>query len=102
MVSVPVRAAGGIGDAKSVSGLLEAGAGGIRVGTRFIATVEWSAHRAYKQAVVDAAAAATGISDAFALCPLRATSPRARVLRSCIEAVHALAGDDPRAEAVIC
>jgi nitronate monooxygenase len=93
VVSVPVLAAGGIGDAKSVAGLLKAGAAGIRVGTRFIATVESGAHPVYKQAVVDAAAAATDISDAFAVCPLCATSPRARVLRSCIEAVHALAGE---------
>ena len=93
LVSVPVLAAGGIGDAESVVGLLEAGAAGIRVGTRFIATVESGAHPVYKQAVVDAAANATDISDAFAVCPLCATSPRARVLRSCIEAVHALPGD---------
>ncbi len=44
VVSVPVLAAGGIGDARSVRGLLEAGAAGVRIGTRFIATVESGAH----------------------------------------------------------
>jgi nitronate monooxygenase len=92
-VGVPVLAAGGIGDAASVAALMEAGAAGVRIGTRFIATVESGAHPAYKQAVVGASVDATEITDAFAVCPLCATSPRVRVLRRCIDAVHALAGD---------
>jgi nitronate monooxygenase len=43
--------------------------------------------------VVSASAGSTEITDAFAECELCATSPRARTLRSCIEAVHAFQGD---------
>jgi nitronate monooxygenase len=92
-VSVPVLASGGIGNAQSVSAVLAAGAAGVRVGTRFIATVESGAHALYKQAIVDATDGDTEITDAFAVCPLCATSPRVRVLRSCIDAVHTVAGD---------
>jgi nitronate monooxygenase len=89
-VSVPVLAAGGIGDGRALAAVLGAGAAGARMGTRFIATTESGAHEAYKQAVVAAGSASTEITDAFADCPLCATDPRARVLRSCIDAVHRL------------
>jgi nitronate monooxygenase len=55
-----------------------------------IATHESGAHPVYKQAVIDAGRGDTVISDAFAVCPLCATSPRARVLRVCVDAVEAL------------
>lgn len=92
-VDVPVLAAGGIGDSAAFAGVLAAGAAGARVGTRFVATDESGAHPYYKQAVVEAAANATEITDAFAVCPLCATVPRARVLRSCIYALHDASGD---------
>src|SRR6266536_2303379 len=41
----------------------------------------------------DAAAGSTEITGAFSVCPLCATSPRARVLRSCIGALRALDGE---------
>lgn len=90
---IPVLAAGGIGDGRALAAVLAAGASGARVGTRFIATQESGAHAAYKEAVVAASAGSTEITDAFAVCPLCATRPRARILRSCIEAVHAFNGD---------
>ena len=43
-VDVPVLAAGGIGDARGVAAALAAGASGVRMGTRFIATEESAAH----------------------------------------------------------
>ncbi len=89
-LEVPVLAAGGIGDRRSFRDVLEAGAAGARIGTRFLAAVESGAHPAYKQAVVDAGADSTEITDAFAVCPLCATVPRARVLRSCIHAMRDL------------
>jgi len=89
-VSVPVLAAGGIGDGRALAAVLAAGAAGARMGTRFIATTESGAHQTYKQAVVAAGLASTEITDAFADCPLCATDPRARVLRSCIDAVQRL------------
>ena len=73
--------------------MLAAGAAGARLGTRFVATVESGAHDTYKQAIVEATADSTEITDAFAACPLCATSPRARVLRNCIDAVHGLTED---------
>lgn len=91
-LDLPVLAAGGIGDARAFAAALGTGAAGVRAGTRFIATEESGAHPAYKQAVVGAAAGSTQITDAFSLCPLCATVPRARVLRSCITAVASLAG----------
>jgi nitronate monooxygenase len=88
-VDIPVLASGGIGDGRSLA-VLAAGAAGARLGTRFVATHESGAHNAYKQAVVDARFGSTDITDAFAVCPLCATSPTARVLRSSIDAVNAL------------
>ncbi len=92
-VGVPVLAAGGIGDARAFTGMLAAGADGVRAGTRFVAAAESGAHPEYKQAVTDAPADATEITGAFSVCPLCATSPRARVLRSCIGALRDLDGE---------
>ena len=92
-LDLPVLAAGGIGDGRGFAAALDVGAAGVRVGTRFIATTESGAHPAYKQAVVDAAAGSTEITDAFSVCPLCASVPRARVLRSCIHAVRDLPGE---------
>ena len=89
-VDGPVLASGGIGDRTAFASMLEAGAAGARVGTRFVATHESGAHPAYKQAVVDATVGSTEITDAFSVCPLCATSPRARVLSACVHALHAL------------
>ena len=68
-IELPVLAAGGIGGGRAIAAVLAAGAAGARMGTRFIATDESGAHPAYKQAVVDASAGSTAISDAFAICP---------------------------------
>jgi nitronate monooxygenase len=87
-VDVPALAAGGIGNARSFAAVMEAGAAGARIGTRFVATLESGAHPAYKQAVVEAGPGSTEITDAFSVCPLCATLPRARVLRSCIHALE--------------
>jgi nitronate monooxygenase len=92
-VDLPLLAAGGIGDARAFAAALAAGADGVRAGTRFVAAAESGAHPLYRQAVVDAGAGSTSITDAFSVCPLCATSPRARVLRSCVGALHGLDGD---------
>jgi len=91
-LDVPVLAAGGIGSARSFATVLARGAAGARVGTRFVATPESGAHPVYKQAVADAGPGSTEITDAFSDCPLCATVPRARVLRSCVDAVRGLPG----------
>ena len=87
-VSVPVLAAGGIGDGRALAAVLAAGAAGGRIGTAFIATAESGAHDLYKQAVIDNGFGSTEITDAFLDCPLCATSPRARVLSTCVDAVR--------------
>lgn len=92
-VDVPVLAAGGIADGRSFAHVIAAGAAGARIGTRFVATVEAGAHPAYKQALVDATGDCTVVTDAFADCPLCATSPRARVLRAAVERVAELQDD---------
>ena len=92
-LDLPVLAAGGIGDARAFTAVLAAGADGARAGTRFVATTESGAHPRYKQAVADAGADSTEITGAFSVCPLCATLPRARVLRSCIRELRGLAGD---------
>jgi nitronate monooxygenase len=92
-VDVPVLAAGGIGDARAFAAVLATGAAGVRAGTRFVASTESGAHPLYKEAVTAAAADTTEITGAFAVCPLCATVPRARVLRSCIGALEDLDGD---------
>jgi nitronate monooxygenase len=93
-VPVPVLAAGGIADARTFAAVMAAGADGARIGTRFVAATESAAHPAYKQALVDAAGDCTVISGAFARgCPLCATRPRHRVLRSAVERVAALDSD---------
>lgn len=53
-VTIPVIAAGGIGDGRAMAAAFALGAQGIQVGTRFAATLESAAHPAYKQAIVDA------------------------------------------------
>jgi len=90
---LPVLAAGGIGDARAFAAALAAGADGVRAGTRFVAAAESGAHPLYKQAVAEAAAGSTEITGAFSVCPLCATSPRARVLTSCVGALREGAGD---------
>jgi len=59
-VDVPVLAAGGIGDGRAFAAMLDGGAAGVRLGTRFVATKESGAHPVYKQAVVDAAVEGAG------------------------------------------
>ncbi|MBS1914080.1 MAG: DUF561 domain-containing protein [Bacteroidetes bacterium] len=58
-VRIPIIAAGGIADGRGMAAAMALGASGVQVGTRFAATMESSAHAAYKQAVVDAGDSAT-------------------------------------------
>ena len=53
---IPVLAAGGIADAAAVATVLNMGAAGAWVGTRFVASDESLAHDIYKQRLVDAGA----------------------------------------------
>jgi enoyl-[acyl-carrier protein] reductase II len=53
-VSVPVAAAGGIGDGKGLAAMLALGASGVQMGTRFIATKEAPFHPEYKMKIIEA------------------------------------------------
>lgn len=53
-VSVPVIAAGGIGDGRGMAAAYMLGASGIQVGTRFVVATESNAHPHFKQAIIKA------------------------------------------------
>ena len=53
-VSIPVIAAGGIADGRSMLAAFALGAQGVQMGSRFVACEESSAHQAFKQAVIGA------------------------------------------------
>lgn len=58
-VEVPVIAAGGLHDARSVLAALALGAAGVQMGSRFVMTRENPAHAAFKQRIADAGAGET-------------------------------------------
>jgi enoyl-[acyl-carrier protein] reductase II len=51
-VQIPVIAAGGIHDGRSMAAAMALGADGVQVGSRFVASEEASAHEAFKQTVI--------------------------------------------------
>lgn len=53
-VSIPVIAAGGIGDGRGMAAALCLGAEGVQMGTRFLTAHECTVHSAYKQKVIGA------------------------------------------------
>jgi len=88
-VKVPVLAAGGIGNARALVGVLAAGAAGARMGTRFLAAEETNAHPDYVQALIAARAEDSLRSSLFEVtCPLCPSTHG--VLRSALEAAQAL------------
>lgn len=60
-VSIPVIAAGGISDSRGYKAAKALGAGGVQVGTRFIATKECIAHQNYKQLLIESDESGTGM-----------------------------------------
>jgi nitronate monooxygenase len=89
-VDIPVVAAGGIATARGMAAVLAAGASGVRVGTRFVATHEANAHPAYVDALLRASAGDTVLTTAFSV--MWPDAPH-RVLRSCVEAAQAVKDD---------
>lgn len=84
-VNVPVVAAGGIVDGRGLAASLALGAGGVLMGTRFIASRESIAPEFYKQRLLAAVADDTTITDAF-------TGLYARVLRNELTETYAASG----------
>lgn len=64
-VDVPVVAAGGIGSAADVRRVLDLGADAVRIGTRFVATVESDAHDLYVDRLISGGAADTVVTERF-------------------------------------
>ena len=58
-VEVPVIAAGGLHDARSILAALALGASGVQMGSRFVMTQENPAHAAFKQRIAEAGAGET-------------------------------------------
>jgi nitronate monooxygenase len=85
VVEVPVIAAGGIGTARDVRAALEAGAAGVRCGTRFLAAHESTAHPEYVEALIRAGSGDTVLTDAFSY----GWDAPHRVLRSAVAALEA-------------
>lgn len=52
-ISIPLIAAGGIGDGRAMLAVMNLGADGAQVGSRFVASLESSAHPHFKQAVIE-------------------------------------------------
>ncbi|MGH9134178.1 MAG: NAD(P)H-dependent flavin oxidoreductase [Ilumatobacteraceae bacterium] len=90
-VDVPVVAAGGIGTAEDVRMAIARGADAVRVGTRFVATVESYANPAYIDALVGAEPDDTVLTEAFGVGWQGASH---RVLKSAIASAEAWSGDD--------
>lgn len=61
-VDIPVVAAGGIGDGRSMLAALVLGADGVQIGSRFVASKESSAHLNFKSAVVEASEGSTELT----------------------------------------
>jgi enoyl-[acyl-carrier protein] reductase II len=58
-VKIPVIAAGGIVDGRGMAAAMTLGAHGVQLGTRFVATIESSAHENFKQAILHSNPAST-------------------------------------------
>lgn len=88
--SVPVLAAGGIGTGRAMAAALAAGADGVRVGTRFVASEEAGVHPTYANALVAARAQDSVYGRTF-----HVGWPEAphRALRSAIDAAEAFHGE---------
>ena len=71
-VDVPIIAAGGITDGRSMAAAFALGAGGVQMGTRMVSAAESPVHPNWKQAIVDAAETDTVFLNRFGRPALRA------------------------------
>ena len=77
-LSIPVLAAGGISNGDGIAGALALGAQGAWIGTRFIATLEASAHKNHKLGILHAGDAGTAVSRCY-------TGKPSRILRNLVQ-----------------
>jgi len=91
-LSVPVVTAGGIATAGQVATALRDGAAAVRIGTRFVACTESSAHPEYVAALISAVCGdETVVTTAFAVGWPDAPH---RVLRSAVQRAESFPGDE--------
>ena len=90
VLEVPIVAAGGIATARAVAELIELGAAGVRVGTRFLTAEETEAHPRYVELLLAASGDATVLTEAF---EVGWTDAPHRVLQSAVDAALAFHGD---------
>jgi len=88
-VDLPLVAAGGIGTGRAMAAALVAGAHAVRIGTRFMAASESTAHAMYIEALIRSGADDTVLTTAFG--EGWPDAPH-RVLRSAVDAGRALGG----------
>ena len=86
VVDVPVIAAGGIGTGRAMAAALAAGADGVRVGTRFVGSLEADVHPDYQAALGAAGPEDTVYTEAFS----GLWAAPHRVLRSAVDAANEL------------
>jgi len=89
-VDVPVVAAGGMMTGHDLAAAIKAGAHGVRVGTRFVASTESGAHPRYVEAIVAAGENSTVVTETFSA---EWQHAHHRVLKSCVEAADKYPGD---------
>lgn len=70
-VNIPVVAAGGVNDGRSLIAALALGAGGVQIGTRFLSSEEAGIHKAYKQKLFTSKEDDTVITKVFSGRPAR-------------------------------
>ncbi|MFV0308163.1 MAG: NAD(P)H-dependent flavin oxidoreductase [Desertimonas sp.] len=75
-VDVPVVAAGGIADGRSMAAAFALGAEGVQMGTRMLSSIESGVHQNMKQAVVDAAETDTMLINQHQRKPVRVLRTR--------------------------
>lgn len=75
-VSVPVIAAGGIGDARGIAAALMLGASGVQLGTAYLACPEAKVHEVHRKALSEASDHSTVVTKLFSGRPARAIRNR--------------------------
>lgn len=70
-VKIPVAAAGGVNDGRSLAAALALGAAGVQIGTRFLSSEEAGIHKAYKQKLFASKEDDTVITKVFSGRPAR-------------------------------
>ncbi len=91
-VSIPVIAAGGIGDGRGFAAAMMLGAVGVQMGTRFLCAEECNIHPKYKEKIIDATDLCTAVTGKKLGHPVR--SLRTPLIRNYQKAEYAGASDE--------